>query len=66
MRFRDRLATAHHLPLRHRIDGIDVVQPWARVGVALMHRVARRFRPAARVGPPPLANGATARERVRV
>ena len=58
MGFRDRLATAHDLPLRERIDGIDVVDPWARGGVALMHRIDPQVAgPAARVGPPPLADG---------
>ena len=58
MGFRDGLATAHHLPLRHRIDGIDVVQPGAHGGVALMHRVDPQVAgPPARVGPPPLADG---------
>ena len=39
MGFGDRLATAHHLPLRDRIDGVDVVEAAPRLGVALMHRV---------------------------
>ena len=39
MGFRDGFLTAHHLPLREGIDGVDVVETLARLGVALMHRV---------------------------
>ena len=57
MGFRDGLATAHDLPLRERIDGVDVVEPRARRGVALMHRVDPQVAGlAARVGLAPLAD----------
>ena len=57
MGFRDGLATAHDLPLRERIDGVDVVEPRARRGVALMRRVDPQVAGlAARVGLAPLAD----------
>ena len=53
----DGLATAHDLPLRDRIDGVDVIETLAGLGVALMHRVdAQIAGPAAWVGPSALAD----------
>ncbi len=51
MGFGDGFATAHHLPLRDRAGGIDVVNPLAGVGVALGHGVDPQVAgPPARLG----------------
>ena len=36
---KNRYTTAHDLPLRHRVDGIDVIKTLAFRGVALVHGV---------------------------
>ena len=53
----DGFATAHHLPLRDRVDGVDVIQPLAGFGVALVHGVDPQVTgPTARIGLAPLAD----------
>ena len=53
----DGFAAAHDLPLRDRVDGIDVVNPLAGAAVALVHRVDPQVaRLAARLGLAALAD----------
>ncbi len=53
----DGFATAHILPLRDRVDGIDVINSLPRAAVALVHGVdPQEARPAARLGLAPLAD----------
>ena len=55
--FGNRLDTAHHLPLRDRVDGVDVVQAGMAIEVALMHGVhAEIVRLAAWIGLAPFGN----------
>src|SRR5271165_4163411 len=39
MQFADRLRAADHLPLRHRVHGVDVIHPRPAVVLPLMHGV---------------------------
>ncbi len=43
MSLRDGLHATHHLPLRDRVDGVDVEQPGFAVVVALVHGVHPRI-----------------------
>jgi hypothetical protein len=55
---------AYHLPLRHRIHGIDVIHPLHSVPIALMHRVdAQKARPFQRIGLAPFPDRGRARAR---
>src|SRR5579864_6683910 len=57
MEFADAGYAAHHLPLRDRIDGVDVINALDPLPIALMHGVDPQVaRPIARIGPPPLAD----------
>src|ERR1035437_1529678 len=58
----DLAGAAHDLPLRHRIDGIDVVHALGPIPVPLMDRVyAQEPRPTLRVRLAPLSNRNRAR-----
>jgi hypothetical protein len=62
----DGLHAAHHLPLRHRIDRVDVEHPRLAVVVTLVHRVHPQITGLPlRVRFPPLADGHLARLGVR-
>lgn len=39
MPFTDGLRAPHHLPLRHRVDGVEVIYPRLAVVLPLMHGV---------------------------
>src|ERR1051326_482980 len=57
VRLADLRHRSHHLPLRHLIDGCDVIHALDSILVALMHRVdADESWPPMRLWPPPLAN----------
>ena len=47
MSLRDGLHATHHLPLRDRVDGVDVEQPGFAVVVALVHGVHPQITPPA-------------------
>ena len=62
MAFRDGLHAAHHLPLRDRVDGIDVKEPRLAVLIPLMHGVQAQIAGlAAWIGLAPLGYGNLAR-----
>src|SRR5438874_355276 len=55
--FADAWYTGHHLPLRHFINGIDVIHTFGTVLIALMHRIDPQIAGLAlRIGSPPLAD----------
>jgi hypothetical protein len=58
MRLRKGRHSSHHLPLRHLVDGIDVIHPLDSIPISLVHRVHPQIaRLASRLGPPPLSDG---------
>src|ERR1017187_4459688 len=60
------LHAAHHLPLRHRIDRVDMEHPRLAVLVTLVHRVYPQIAGLPlRIRLPPLADGHLARWGVR-
>src|ERR1700733_8611530 len=48
---------SQHLPLRHLVNGVEVIDPFDPIPVTLMHRIDTQVsRPSVRLRPAPLAN----------